>query len=203
MEYRFEGGRLVLPDRAGHAREALFFVSSRSGMMVKRPAVGAEGFVLNHYDRNALDHYLRTVGATHAEKSTVASGQLNAVASRAAAPTIDAVAGTAGNQRFTFIGTAAFTGEGQVRVRRTLLRGGDGQEIPSAARFHVTPDHRLFVVCYASGSEGGGRNIAENRILEILPDGFGFLRADFLQLAGFMKRGRHGFGPGGSQRSCQ
>lgn len=32
--------------------------------------------------------------------------------------TIDAVAGTAGNQRFTFIGTAAFTGEGQVRVRQ-------------------------------------------------------------------------------------
>ena len=30
--------------------------------MVKRPAVGAEGFVLNHYDRAALDHYLRTVG---------------------------------------------------------------------------------------------------------------------------------------------
>jgi len=29
----------------------LFFISSRSGMMVKRAAVGAEGFVLNHYDR--------------------------------------------------------------------------------------------------------------------------------------------------------
>ena len=43
--------------------------------------------------------------------------------------------------------------------------------VGSAARFHMTPDHRLFVVCYASGSEAGGRSVAENRILEILPDG--------------------------------
>jgi hypothetical protein len=27
------------------------------------------------------------------------------------------------------------------------------------------------VVCHASGSKGGGRSVAENRILEILPDG--------------------------------
>ena len=31
-------------------------------MMVKRAAVGAEGFVLNHYDRGALDVYLQKVG---------------------------------------------------------------------------------------------------------------------------------------------
>ena len=55
-------GVLRLPDRAATPREVLFFISSRTGMMVKRPAVGAEGFVLNHYDRAALDHYLRTVG---------------------------------------------------------------------------------------------------------------------------------------------
>ncbi|MCK7496803.1 MAG: hypothetical protein MZW92_42365 [Comamonadaceae bacterium] len=52
-------GLLQLPDRSPHAREVLFFISSRTGMMVKRPAVGAEGFVLNHYDRAAVDHYLR------------------------------------------------------------------------------------------------------------------------------------------------
>ncbi len=40
----------------------LFFISSRTGMMVKRPSVGAEGFVLDHYDRDALNHYLRTIG---------------------------------------------------------------------------------------------------------------------------------------------
>ncbi|MCX6538102.1 MAG: glycosyl hydrolase [Acidobacteria bacterium] len=55
-------GVLRLPNHAAHAREAVFFVSSRTGMLVKRPAVGAEGFVLDHYDRAALDHYLRSVG---------------------------------------------------------------------------------------------------------------------------------------------
>lgn len=43
--------------------------------------------------------------------------------------------------------------------------------IGSAGRFHVTPDHRLFVVCYAAGIEAGGRQVTENRVLEILPDG--------------------------------
>jgi hypothetical protein len=55
-------GVLQLPDRTPGAREVLFFISSRTGMMVKRPAVGAEGFVLNHYDPLALDHYLKAVG---------------------------------------------------------------------------------------------------------------------------------------------
>ena len=40
----------------------LFFIASRTGMQVKRAAVGAEGFVLDHYDRAALDGYLRAVG---------------------------------------------------------------------------------------------------------------------------------------------
>ena len=31
-------------------------------MMVKRPAIGGEGFVLDHYDRGALDRYLAAVG---------------------------------------------------------------------------------------------------------------------------------------------
>jgi len=43
-------------------REALFFISSRTGMQVKRAAVGAEGFVLNHYDRAAVGRYLDAVG---------------------------------------------------------------------------------------------------------------------------------------------
>ncbi|MCS6954543.1 MAG: glycosyl hydrolase, partial [Bryobacteraceae bacterium] len=66
-----EGGGLELTDLRDGAvwlpdgeppKEVWFFISSRTGMMVKRPAVGAEGFVLDHYDRGALDHYLRTVG---------------------------------------------------------------------------------------------------------------------------------------------
>jgi hypothetical protein len=55
-------GVVRLPDAAAAPREVLFFFSSRTGMMVKRASVGAEGFVLDHYDRRALDHYLQTVG---------------------------------------------------------------------------------------------------------------------------------------------
>jgi len=38
------------------------FVSSRTGMTVKRPSVGAEGFVLDHYDRAAIENHLHAVG---------------------------------------------------------------------------------------------------------------------------------------------
>ncbi len=38
------------------------FISSRSGMQVKRASMGAEGFVLDHYDRSALDAHLKTAG---------------------------------------------------------------------------------------------------------------------------------------------
>jgi len=40
----------------------LFFIASRTGQQVKRAAVGAEGFVLDHYDRRAIQHYLATTG---------------------------------------------------------------------------------------------------------------------------------------------
>lgn len=40
----------------------LFFIASHTGQMVKRAAVGAEGFVLDHYDRSAIDIHLKTVG---------------------------------------------------------------------------------------------------------------------------------------------
>jgi hypothetical protein len=56
-----QDGAVSLPEphQAGDLR---FFIASRTGMMVKRAAVGAEGFVLNHYDRGALDVYLQKVG---------------------------------------------------------------------------------------------------------------------------------------------
>src|SRR2546421_5054652 len=41
---------------------SLFFISSRTGMQVKRPAVGAEGYVLNHLDASASERYLKHVG---------------------------------------------------------------------------------------------------------------------------------------------
>jgi hypothetical protein len=54
-------GAVWLPEGV-RPKEVWFFISSRTGMMVKRPAIGAEGFVLDHYDRRALEHYLKTVG---------------------------------------------------------------------------------------------------------------------------------------------
>jgi alpha-L-rhamnosidase len=55
-------GAARLPEGLQGQYEVLFFISSRTGMMVKRPSVGAEGFVLDHYDRAAIDHYLKTTG---------------------------------------------------------------------------------------------------------------------------------------------
>ena len=39
-----------------------FFIASRTGMQVKRPAVGSEGYVLDHLDRASIDGYLKQVG---------------------------------------------------------------------------------------------------------------------------------------------
>ena len=67
----------------------------------------------------------------------------------------------------------AMVREGKVIRRRTLMESTEDKPgiAGSAGRFHITPDNRLFVVCYASGSEPGGKSVSENRILEILPDG--------------------------------
>jgi hypothetical protein len=56
------GTRLDLPADTGSDRRILFFISSRTGMMVKRPAVGAGGFVLDHYDDKAIENHLHAVG---------------------------------------------------------------------------------------------------------------------------------------------
>jgi len=57
-----ENGRLQVPPDLNRQRSALFFISSRTGMTVKRPAVGAEGFVLDHYDQHAIETHLHAVG---------------------------------------------------------------------------------------------------------------------------------------------
>ena len=44
------------------SRILVCFVSSRTGMMVKRPSVGAAGFVLDHYDRAATENHLHATG---------------------------------------------------------------------------------------------------------------------------------------------
>jgi hypothetical protein len=53
-----EGEQLV----AAYPDRKLYLVASHTGMMVKRAAVGAEGFVLDHYNRAAIDAHLKAVG---------------------------------------------------------------------------------------------------------------------------------------------
>ncbi|MFN0112517.1 MAG: glycosyl hydrolase [Blastocatellia bacterium] len=55
-------GAIALPANREPGHEVMVFVSSRTRMMVKRPSVGSEGFVMDHYDRAALANYLSKVG---------------------------------------------------------------------------------------------------------------------------------------------
>ena len=55
-------GAVVLREDFDKRHELLFFVAGRTGMQVKRPAVGGEGYVLNHLDATATEHYLKNVG---------------------------------------------------------------------------------------------------------------------------------------------
>jgi hypothetical protein len=54
------GYRLTLPAVTG-PHVVLFFISSRTGQQVKRAAVGAEGFVLDHFSMTAIQNHLKTV----------------------------------------------------------------------------------------------------------------------------------------------
>jgi len=57
-----ERGRLQISSPLNGPNVGVFFISSRTGMTVKRPAIGAEGFVLDHYDKNAIQTHLHAVG---------------------------------------------------------------------------------------------------------------------------------------------
>ena len=54
--------RLEFLDNSATSNTAVFFISSRTGMMVKRAAQGAAGFVLDHYDGTAIQNHLHSVG---------------------------------------------------------------------------------------------------------------------------------------------
>ncbi|MGC4050432.1 MAG: glycosyl hydrolase [Paludibaculum sp.] len=47
---------------AAFPEQNLVFIAGHTGMKVKRASAGAEGFVLDHYNRAALDKHLQTVG---------------------------------------------------------------------------------------------------------------------------------------------
>jgi hypothetical protein len=54
-------GRATLA-ASDQTRVVVYYIASRSGMQVKRPALGAEGFVLDHMSRRATDNHLKNVG---------------------------------------------------------------------------------------------------------------------------------------------
>jgi hypothetical protein len=58
-----DGDGLTLPKSWTGPHVVMFFIASRTGMQVKRAAAGAEGFVLDHYDRTAIEHHLNIVGS--------------------------------------------------------------------------------------------------------------------------------------------
>lgn len=54
-------GRLALP-LSPSSQTLTVFIASRTGQMVKRAAIGAEGFVLDHFDESAIQNHLHVVG---------------------------------------------------------------------------------------------------------------------------------------------
>jgi hypothetical protein len=67
----------------------------------------------------------------------------------------------------------AIVRNGQVILRRTLAEAREGgpAEIPSAGRFQVGPENRLYVLFYVNGRGAAGQAISENRVLEIQTGG--------------------------------
>ena len=51
-----------LKENLENGSEVMFFISGKSGMQVKRPAFGAEGYVLNHLDKPSVEGYLNKTG---------------------------------------------------------------------------------------------------------------------------------------------
>ena len=58
----FSDDNVYLPAPAATVSEVLFFISGKSGMQVKRPSFGAEGYVLNHLDKPSVENYLKSTG---------------------------------------------------------------------------------------------------------------------------------------------
>jgi hypothetical protein len=67
----------------------------------------------------------------------------------------------------------AIVRNGQVEVRRTIAIAEEGKsnEIPGFARFQITPENRLFVVYFMTGTDASGSPVAENKLVEIMAGG--------------------------------
>lgn len=67
----------------------------------------------------------------------------------------------------------AIVREGKVVMRRTLVLAEEGKsnEIPGLPRFQTTPENRLFVFYYVSGTDATGKPVSQNRLMELHRDG--------------------------------
>src|SRR5262249_25846275 len=65
--------------------------------------------------------------------------------------------------------------QGKVVKRQTIEESTEDRPgiVGSEARFQVTPENRLFVVYYASGVDPAGKQVSENRVVEIVDNGMG------------------------------
>ena len=63
--------------------------------------------------------------------------------------------------------------DNKIVFRKTLISSPekDPPETVGMARFHSTPDGRLFIVYHAVGTDAQGKGFNENRIMEMQPDG--------------------------------
>ena len=63
--------------------------------------------------------------------------------------------------------------DGKVQLRKAVHQWDEGEkkEKPGRGRFHVTPDGRLLVLYYVSGTSAAGTRVSENRLVEIHGDG--------------------------------
>ena len=63
--------------------------------------------------------------------------------------------------------------DGKVLRRHTLLEAREGgpNETPGAARFHVTPSKRLWVIAFVSGTDKSGVAVSENRLMPMDTNG--------------------------------
>lgn len=77
------------------------------------------------------------------------------------------------DQKQSYALNYAILRDGKVIDRKSLVLAEEGgsKEIPGHARFQVTPDNRLFVFYYVSGTSANGKGISENRLMELRSDG--------------------------------
>lgn len=55
-------GKIAIPADAAKPAEVVLFLSGQTGMMVKRPADGAEGYVIDHLNSEVVDRFIREIG---------------------------------------------------------------------------------------------------------------------------------------------